>query len=124
MPTLLLEFVPVEIRIKQKIDRTHLWFDFVANKLLSFQGGKLVFAWNQEEKRLLPKIEDAYETVKQMTNNRRLIEKWIDQVGNRIGIEVNAEESSNKGISIDINDSDRNLVEHALDRYGIRYSEI
>lgn len=139
MPTLLLEYSVKQVPMQNKINKKHLWFDAKENFMHEFYGGKLSFAWDNEEKRIKPKlrfewntktskydvlIDDVYETAWQRSDNREEVEKWIREIGNRLGVEVNGDESSNKGIAIDVDADDLHMVEYALERYGIRFSEV
>jgi hypothetical protein len=139
MPTLLLEYSFTNVPIQTKLSKKHLWFDSQANEMREFHGGKLSFVWDTNEKRLKPKlkfewntktrqydvlIDDVFETSWKKSDNREAIENWVEQIGKRLGVEVNGDETSNKGVAIDVDIEDLSIVEYALDRHGIRYSEV
>lgn len=139
MPTLLLEYSVTNAPVKKKVERKHLWFDPKENRMHEFYGGRITYVWDAKEKRIKPKlrfewnektrkydalIDDVYEITWQRTDNREEIERWIREVGKRLGVEVNEDERSNKGIAIDVDAADLHIVEYALERHGIRYSEV
>lgn len=139
MPTLLLEFSFKNVPVQTKVNKKHLWFDSKENRMYEYWGGNLSFAWNHEEGRLKPKvsfklnpqtkkydpiIDDAFETSWKLANNRAEIENWVRQIGSRFDVEINDAESSNKGIAVDVGKDVLSIIEYALERYGIRFSEI
>lgn len=124
MTMLLLEFSYKNNPKMKKVENSFLWFDSKENKMKKFSGGKMQFVWDTKEKRLIPKIQDAYEKKWEFSSNKEAVEMWVGDVGRRMGVEVNLEESSNKGLAISVDDADLLSVKYALDRYGIRYSEI
>lgn len=124
MPTLLLEYSSENRSVQTKISKKHLRFDVEENRMLEFVGGKIITAWNEKTNCFEPKAIDAYVISKQKTDNRQYVQKWVNDIGARYGVEVNRDESINKGLAIDVDPENIAMVESALDGYGIRYSEV
>lgn len=124
MPKLLLEFVNKNTEQKRAINQNLLWFDAKSNKMIKLSGGKLKFEFDIAENKIVPKTEEVHEKISTRSNNKSQIESWINQFSNELGAEVSKEDSSNKGIVIEVDESVRSTVEYSLDCYGIRYSEV
>jgi len=99
-------------------------------------GGDLQFEWNQKVKRMIPKVKwdkekkrwttknEDYKTIWIMRNNEEEIRKWISDIGSRLRVSINVEDSSNKGIAIDVEKNELLVVENSLDRHQIDYNMI
>lgn len=105
--------------VKKKEQNKLLWHDSKNNRMLTFIGGKIVPVYNQQLKTLIPKVEDVYSVVNELSSNEQDILDWIENFGSRMGGDI--VDRSDRYISIEVNDLSRDLFEFALDRQGFRY---
>lgn len=137
MKTLLLEFSSKTQRVNRPLNKKTLWYDSKTNQLMSFEGGQLDMEWIASEKRYVPKMKwDAKKKkmVPQMkevnqvawdkTDNSALVKNWVKQYERRFDFEINREESTNRGVAINVDDGQVDIVIDSLYEYRIGYSEI
>ncbi len=134
--TLLLEFSSKQVRQQRRIMRENLWWDTIHKKMHKIWGSKIDLYWNEEAKNMIPRVKwdedekrwetkgEAFETFYEKKNNKEIIKDWIENIGNRLGAELNREETSNKGIAIDCDNSSLPVIEYSLDRYEILFEAV
>ena len=71
-----------EIITKQAIDRELIWYDHEKKKMLKFNGGKLAFEYGFDDDlqkfRMIPKVEDLFESKRNKTIDKESINTWFD----------------------------------------------
>lgn len=126
--TLFITYRFTKVPVKRKADRDLLWYDAqepdVSKRLKKYRGGQLITKYDPKIKRRYVEVADLEETVYQQHSNEEKIRKWFSEYGRRLGVEINNDESNNKGLAIDVDDSALDVVEHALDRQGFVYDQI
>ena len=75
------------IRSKNNIEQDHYWYDAVQKKMLHGRGGKMIFVYDKEQKRSVPRIVDQEGWTTKPSFP--LILKWIEQNKDKFGISVN-----------------------------------
>jgi len=133
---LLLEFDTKNLKKKKKVERELMWYDSYLNKMWKIWGGELRYRWDTSSGRMVPKVKwnnekkrwetenYLYEYTYVRSNNKKEIQEWIDDVGSRLGAEVDDYNSSDKGIAINIDKTFVKTVEYSLDRHGIKFDNI
>lgn len=123
MTTFLIDILKRQMPTKKKLNNKLLWFDSDSNKMLEFEGGKIVPFFDMRQKKLVPKIKDVHEVAYELTSNKEEIEEWINNVGSRYGAQISQQESSNRSVAINIDNHNADLFEYALDRKGFKYDK-
>ena len=121
--TYLIDIVTKQVKVKVKAKNKLLWHDQYSNKMLEFEGGKIVPVFNMRLKKIIPKIEDVYYTNYSKKSNKKEIVDWIKNYGSRLGAVINNYESSNKEIAVNVDYNNSSVFEYALDRQGFSYNK-
>ncbi len=121
MKTIYLEIEKSSVRKLSNQNRDIFWFDRESKKLVKFNGGCLNFEYSIKEKKLMPVVSELKSPKYEKHNNKESILKWIKLNENLFNMNINAEESSNSFIAIDVLDSEEKLVKDSLDNSKIRY---
>lgn len=66
-------------RVKKKISKDHYWYDHVQKKLLHGRGGKIIFVYDNQKRKSVPRIvddeawtyEDSYDDICSWVNNNK-----------------------------------------------------
>lgn len=126
--TLFLTYRVQRIPVKRKTDRDLLWYDAqepdVQKRLKRYRGGQLVTKYDPKTKRRYVEVSDLEETAYERRSNEDEIRQWVSKNGYQFGIAINDDESNNKGLAIDVDDSALDIVEHSLDRQGFVYDTL
>jgi hypothetical protein len=126
--TLFLQFVFKRTPVKEKVVQDLLWYDSreknISKRLKKFRGGRLVHRYDQKTKSPTVEVADLERTVYKSKSNEEQIKEWIKDHSGRYGVEINEQESSNKGVAIDFDRSLLDIIEHSLLRHGIEYEQV
>ena len=134
--TIFLPFSTRSVTVKEKIETPHLWFDNKNNKMWTFYGGPPKFEWNQKLKRTIPRVEwddkkerwkckdEIFRSKIKIETNEKDIRKWIKEIGKKVGAGINKEESNSKGIAINVENVNVQMLEHSLDRHRIEHEDL
>lgn len=112
-----------QMPVREKVNNKLLWYDSDKKKLIEFYGGKIVPVFDIKNKKLMPKVEDIYTVKYELKSNTKEIEEWLKNYGSRYGAQINLEESSNRGIAVNVDKHNTDYFEYALDRKGFKYNK-
>jgi hypothetical protein len=115
---------PSSVKVKIKAKNKLLWFDSDTNKMLEFEGGKLVPVFDLKQKKLVPKVEDVFYTSYQTESQEHEIKEWIKHHGARYGAEIDEEETNRQNIVVKVDKNNTSFFEYAIDRKGFRYEKV
>jgi len=121
--TYIIDISKKQTPIKEKVNNKLLWYDSDNNKMLEFEGGKIVPFFDIRKNKLVPKVEDIYTVKYELMSNTKEIEEWLKNYGSRYGAQINLEESSNRGVAVNVDKHNTDYFEYALDRKGFKYNK-
>lgn len=119
-----IQVLPRSVKVKIKAKNKLLWFDSDKNKMLEFEGGKIVPVFDIKQKKLVPKIEDVFYTTYQTESSEQEIREWIKHHGARYGAEIDKEETNSRNIVVKVDKNNTSFFEYAADRKGLRYDKL
>jgi hypothetical protein len=85
-------------KTSQKIDTDHYWYDHINKIMLHGRGGRMEFAYDSTQRRLMPQVVDHVENV--WTNDYPLIKEWVSRNQSKYGIDVVNDTGKNITISV------------------------
>lgn len=104
------------MRVKKNIEQDHRWYDAVQKKMLYGRGGKMIFVYDKDQKRTIPRIVDQEGWVTEPSFPS--IMKWIEQSRNKYNMEVEQiAQGRHVIIQVDAHqwdDMSRDLYEHRI----------
>lgn len=105
-------------KIKQKVQQDHYWYDPISKQMLHGRGGIMVFQYDPQQKRSVPRIIDHEEMV--YKNDFDEIKKWVEKNKARMDFEV-TEIAPGYSITLEIEAGDFIDITTDLFRNGISF---
>lgn len=118
-----IDISPKTVRTEQKAYNKLLWFDQDSGKTIEFYGGQLIFVFDIEKKKLVPKVEDLYYIAYKSESIEQEVRNWIKNYGSRYGAEIDIRDTNNREIVVNVDSINDSVFEYALERKGFRYEK-
>jgi hypothetical protein len=114
-----------EVITKQAIDRELLWYDHEKKKMLKFNGGKLAFEYGFDDDlqkfRMIPKIEELFESQKERTMDKESVDTWFDLYSRYNDTSATIAEHVENGIIFNVEESELEDFIYDLERQNIDF---
>ena len=114
-----------EIITKQAVNRELIWYDHEKKKMLKFNGGKLAFEYGFDDDlqkfRMIPKVEDLFESKKEKTIDKDSVDTWFDLYSRYNDTTATIATHVDKGIIFNVEEAELEDFVYDLERQNIGF---